>query len=57
MRMKKCIKIRDGLERWLKEGPKSKQRAENEVFRRELLNDLLTQLEKEELLVARHETE
>ena len=42
MRRKKCIKIREGLERWLKEGPKSKQRAENEVLRWELLDDLAT---------------
>ena len=48
MRRKKCIKIREGLERWLKEGPKSKQRAENEVLRWELLDDLPTQLEKED---------
>ena len=50
MRRKKCIKIREGLERWLKEGPKSRQREDLETLRWELLEDLPTQLLKQDVM-------
>ena len=46
MRRKVCTTIREGLARWLKEGPKSRQRADHEKLRLELLKVLRTQLQK-----------
>ena len=45
MRRKVCTTIREGLARWLKEGPKSRQRADHEKLRLELVKDLRTQLQ------------
>ena len=50
MRRKKCTTIREGLARWLKEGPKSRQREDLEILRWELLDDLPTQLLKQDLM-------
>ena len=50
MRRKKCTTIREGLARWLKEGPKSRQREDLEILRWELLDDLPTQLLKQDVL-------
>ena len=50
MRRKKCTTIREGLARWLKEGPKSRQREDLETLRWELLEDLPTQLLKQDVM-------
>ena len=50
MRRKKCTTIREGLARWLKEGPKSRQREDLEILWWELLDDLPTQLLKQDLM-------
>ena len=55
---KECIKIRKEQARWLKEGPKSGQREENEILRTAILKELETQVMKwYELLKAETGTE